>query len=134
MKTQRRILLVVGTFMLAFSVLVAAAEILLGGLVGSLVVAGVVVASVAIYLGLVRPWQVRWGATADEAARAMPGDGILSPGALPTTRAIRIGTSCADGSADHHVLYVQADIRQSGRAVQIGRISHVARRPSCHRG
>ena len=91
MKTQRRILLVVGTFVLAFGVLVAAAEILLGGLVGSLVVAGVVVASVAIYLGLMRPWHVRWGATADEVARAMPGDGILSPGALPTTRAITIG-------------------------------------------
>jgi hypothetical protein len=91
MKTQRRILLVVGTFVLAFGVLVAAAEILLGGVVGSLVVAGVVVASVAIYLGLVRPWQVRWGATADEVARAMPGDGILGPGAPSTTRAITIG-------------------------------------------
>jgi hypothetical protein len=91
MKTQRRILLVVGTFVLAFGVLVAAAEILLGGLVGSLVVAGVVVAAVAIYVGLVRPWQVRWGATADEAARAMPGDGILGPRAPSTTRAITIG-------------------------------------------
>jgi hypothetical protein len=91
MKTQRRILLVVGTFVLAFGVLVAAAEILLGGLVGSLVVAGVVVAAAAIYLGLVRPWQVRWGATADEVARAMPGDGILGPRAPSTTRAITIG-------------------------------------------
>jgi hypothetical protein len=91
MKTQRRILLVVGTFVLAVGVLVAAAEILLGGVVGSVVVLGVVVAAVAVYLGLVRPWQVRWGATADEAARAMPGDGILGPGAPSTTRAITIG-------------------------------------------
>jgi hypothetical protein len=92
MKTQRRILLVVGAFVLAFGALMALAELLLGGLVGSLVVAGVVVAAVAIYLVLVRPWQVRWGATADEVARSMPGDGILGPGAPSTTRAITIGT------------------------------------------
>jgi hypothetical protein len=91
MKTQRRILLVVGTSVLAFGALVAAAEILLGGLVGSLVAAGVVAACVVIYLGLVRPWQVRWDATADEVARAMPGDGILGPGAPSTTRAVTIG-------------------------------------------
>jgi hypothetical protein len=91
MKTQRRILLVVGTFVLAFGALVAAAEIVLGGVVGSLVAVGVVVAAVAIYLGLVRPWQVRWGATADEVARSMPGDGILGLGAPSTTRAITIG-------------------------------------------
>jgi hypothetical protein len=91
MKTQRRILMVVGAVVLALGVLVVLAELLLGGLVGSLVVAGVVVAAVAIYVGLVRPWQVRWGATADEVAGAMPGDGILGPGAPSTTRAITIG-------------------------------------------
>jgi hypothetical protein len=91
MKTQRRILLVVGIFVFGFGALVALAELLLGGLVGSLVVAGAVVAAVAIYLGLVRPWQVRWGATADEVARSLPGDAILGPGAPSTTRAITIG-------------------------------------------
>jgi hypothetical protein len=91
MKTQRRILLVVGAFLLAFGALVALAELLLGEVVGSLVVLGVVVAAIAVYLGLIRPRQVRWGATADEVARSMPGDGILGPGAPSTTRAITIG-------------------------------------------
>jgi hypothetical protein len=91
MKTQRRILLVVGTLLLAFGGLVALTELLLGELVGSLVVLGVVVAVIAAYLGLIRPWQVRWGATADEVVRPMPGDSILGPGAPSTTRAITIG-------------------------------------------
>ncbi len=90
MKTQRRILLVVGAALLAFAGLVTLAEFLLGGLVGSLVVLGVVVAAIPGYLGLIRPWQHRWGATIDEVARPMPGDGILGPGASSTTRAITI--------------------------------------------
>jgi hypothetical protein len=59
MKTQRRILLVVGAFLLAFGALVALAELLLGGLVGPLVVAGVVVAAIAVDMGLTRPGQVQ---------------------------------------------------------------------------
>jgi hypothetical protein len=45
---------------------------------------------VAAYLGVIRPWQVRWGATDDEARRPMPGDDILGPSAGTTTRAITI--------------------------------------------
>jgi hypothetical protein len=36
-----------------------------------------------------RRWMTRWGSTADERLRALPGDGIV-PGAIQTTRAITI--------------------------------------------
>jgi hypothetical protein len=97
MKTQRRILLVVGTLFLAFVGLVALAEFLLGAVLGSVVIAGVVVLMVAAYFGLVRPWLLRWGATAGEVARPMPGDGILGADGSSTTRAITIGVPA------HHV-------------------------------
>jgi hypothetical protein len=91
MKTQRRILLVVGVLLLAFAGLVALAEFLLGAMLGSVVVLGAVVIMTAAYFGLVRPWLLRWGATAGEVARPMPGDGILGADAASTTRAITIG-------------------------------------------
>ncbi len=53
-------------------------------------VLSVVAATIAVYLGLIRPWQHRRGATSDEAARPMPGEGILRPGAPSTTGAITI--------------------------------------------
>jgi hypothetical protein len=90
MKTQRRILIVVGAFLLVFGGL-ATLAVRLGGVLGSVVILGVVVIIVAAYLGLVRPWQHRWGATAGEVARPMPGDGILGTDAPSTTRAITIG-------------------------------------------
>ena len=90
MKTQRRILLVVGAVLLVFAGLVTLAVILLGGVLGSLVLLAAVAAAVAAYLGLIRPWHLRWGATKDEAGRPMPGDGILGPGTGFTTRAVTI--------------------------------------------
>jgi len=92
MKTQRRILLVVAAVLVAFSGLVALAVIELGGVLGSLLALMLVTAGVAAYLTWIRPWQVRWGATEDEARRPMPGDDILGPGAGSTTRAVTIGT------------------------------------------
>jgi hypothetical protein len=91
MKTQRRILLVVGVLVLAFAGLVALAEFLLGAVLGSVVVVGAVVIMAAAYFGLVRRWLLRWGATAGEVARPMPGDGILGADASSTTRAVTIG-------------------------------------------
>ncbi|MGH3418302.1 MAG: hypothetical protein ACRDOD_01695 [Streptosporangiaceae bacterium] len=55
MKTQRRVLLV-GAFVLAFVGLVILAELLLGGLLGSLVTVAAVMVVAAAYLGLIRPW------------------------------------------------------------------------------
>ena len=86
MKTQRRILLVVGAVLLVFAGLATLAVILLGGVLGWLVVLAAVAATVAAYLGLIRPWHVRWGATKDEVGPPMPGDGILGPGTAFTTR------------------------------------------------
>ena len=63
MKTQRRILLVVGAVLLVFAGLATLAVILLGGVLGWLVVLAAVAATVAAYPGLIRPWHVRWGAT-----------------------------------------------------------------------
>jgi hypothetical protein len=91
MKTQRRILLVVGALLAAFAGLVVLAEFLLGAVLGSVVVVSAAVIMAATYLGPVRPWLLRWGATAGEVARPMPGDGILGAGASTTTRAITIG-------------------------------------------
>ena len=33
--------------------------------------------SCGVYLRVIRPWQLRWGATDDELARAMPGDEVV---------------------------------------------------------
>jgi hypothetical protein len=39
---------------------------------------------------LVRPWHLRWGATDDEVASAMPGDGLVPKSHFTATRAITI--------------------------------------------
>jgi hypothetical protein len=81
----------VAAVLLAFGGLVALAVIVLGGVLGILLALMLVTAAVAAYLTWIRPWQVRWGATEDEARRPMPGDDILGPGAGSTTRAVTIG-------------------------------------------
>ena len=56
-------------------------------------VAGVAVAAAAIerlYRGYVREWVVTWGATAEEAARPLPGDDLLDAADIVATRAIGI--------------------------------------------
>jgi hypothetical protein len=42
------------------------------------------------YLALLRPWQLRWGATADEIKRPMPGDDIVGQPSFNATRAVTI--------------------------------------------
>ncbi|UBU18293.1 hypothetical protein [Nonomuraea gerenzanensis] len=48
------------------------------------------VAGAAAYLLLIRPWQLRWGATREEARAPMPGDEIAPRAHLQATRAITI--------------------------------------------
>jgi len=43
-----------------------------------------------VYLKIVRPRQVRWGATDEEVSRGMPGDGIVDNPTFNATRAITI--------------------------------------------
>ena len=42
------------------------------------------------YLKVVRPWVLNWGATAEEAARRMPGDELVPNAELQTTRIITV--------------------------------------------
>lgn len=44
----------------------------------------------ALYRAHVRPWIHTWGARADEVAAALPGDELVDPQALRTTRAVTI--------------------------------------------
>jgi hypothetical protein len=56
--------------------------------------AGCVAGSLALlavgYLRFYRPWQLRWGATEEEAGRAMPGDGVVQRPTFDATRAVSI--------------------------------------------
>src|SRR5690606_35132783 len=54
----------------------------------SLALAGV--AATAGYVALVRPWMRSWGATAEEAAKAPPGDELVPEPGMQTTRAVTI--------------------------------------------
>ena len=42
------------------------------------------------YLRFIRPWQLRWGATDEEVARAMPGDDVVKQPTFNATRAVTI--------------------------------------------
>ena len=52
--------------------------------------AGLVVAATAVYLGVVRPWQLTWGATDAEVLRPLPGDDFLLHPTFDATRAVTI--------------------------------------------
>ncbi len=47
-------------------------------------------AGVATYVCFVRPWHMRWGATDDEVARALPGDDLLPSPRVKVTHAVTI--------------------------------------------
>ncbi len=47
----------------------------------------------AIYVKVIRPWTMRWGATDDEVARPMPGDALVPNAGFKATRAINIDAS-----------------------------------------
>lgn len=52
--------------------------------------AAVGAAAVGAYKAYVKPWHLQWGATAEEATGAMPGDEIVANPVLTATRAITI--------------------------------------------
>jgi hypothetical protein len=58
--------------------------------------AGLVAAVGALFVLVYRPWHLRWGATAHELTRAMPGDGELFASSFTATRAITVGASPGD--------------------------------------
>jgi hypothetical protein len=49
-----------------------------------------IAAGAALYVKAWRPWQLRWGATDEELARALPGDELVSTPTFNATRAISI--------------------------------------------
>ncbi len=56
------------------------------GIVGS-------ISFVLVYLKLIRPWQLRWGARDEEVYRSMPGDEIVCEASFNATRAVTINAS-----------------------------------------
>src|SRR6266702_5018106 len=46
--------------------------------------------AIGVYLRFIRPWQLRWGATDEEVARAMPGDDVVKQPTFNATRAVTI--------------------------------------------
>lgn len=56
----------------------------------ALIGAAALVVFLALYIALVRPWHMHWGATAAEINRAMPGDTLVPDPLEVTTRAITI--------------------------------------------
>lgn len=49
----------------------------------------------ALYILVARPYHMRWGATDAEVAMAMPGDALIAPDAVTSTRAITIHAPAA---------------------------------------
>ena len=80
--------IVLAVFLVAIAVLVGLVWQLgwLGGMAVGLGLAGVVV---TLYVWVIKPWHMRWGATDAEVARDMPGDDLI-PGAKSATRVITI--------------------------------------------
>ncbi|MBN2080811.1 hypothetical protein JW859_01255 [bacterium] len=74
------------------------------GIRAALVAAGkrllIAVIAVAALLALnwyvIRPWQHHWGATAEEARRAMPGDELVQAADLNTTRVVTVNATPAE--------------------------------------
>jgi hypothetical protein len=88
MHTGRNILLVVSTIVLAVLSAIALLVLVLG-FDGLVVATAAVVAVLALYLLIVRPWHRRWGASRREATEPLPGDDLVPCGSS-TTRAIAI--------------------------------------------
>ena len=53
-------------------------------------------ALVAVYALLIRPWHVKWGATDAEAAASLPSDSLVSHPKISATHAITVKGSAAD--------------------------------------
>jgi hypothetical protein len=60
-----------------------------------LIVAVAVVAAFAFF-GLYRPWHLKWGATSEELARSMPGDGIVRSPSFNATRVVTVNARPED--------------------------------------
>jgi len=91
-RTQMMIMAIVGTVFVAGIGVLVALVLWLGWLAGGGVAAGILVAVISLYLWVVKPWHMRWGATDGEVARTMPGDELI-PDAGSATRAVTIAAT-----------------------------------------
>ena len=59
----------------------------------TIIIAVSLILLVVIYLKIIRPWQLRWGARDEEINRSMPGDDIVKKPSFNATRAVTINAS-----------------------------------------
>jgi hypothetical protein len=83
------IMVIVGTIFAAAVAVLVGLVMWLGWLTGSGVALGILVAAIGLYLWVIKPWHLRWGARDIEVTRTMPGDQLV-PDAASATRAITI--------------------------------------------
>ena len=95
MRTQMMIMMIVGVVFLIAVAIVAGLVWWLGWLGGIAVALVIFGGLLSLYLWVVKPWHMRWGATDEEVARAMPGDELI-PDAGSATRAISIDATPGD--------------------------------------
>jgi hypothetical protein len=84
-------LIVLGLLML-FAASVAVLVRWLGWATGGLAAVAAVVVLLALYMTVIRPWHLTWGATGIEIQAAMPGDDLM-PDATVSKRAVTIAGS-----------------------------------------
>lgn len=90
MRTKQMVSLIILAAILASPSVLGRLMAWLGPVRGAAVGLAVATAVVAMYVGVIGPWQRTWGATDEEVKRTMPGDEMLPPDAASTTRAITI--------------------------------------------
>jgi hypothetical protein len=95
MRTQMMIMAIVGLVLLAAIAVVAGLMWWLGWPGGLAAALGLLAVLAALYVWVIKPWHMRWGATDEEATRAMPGDELI-PGAGSATRAVTIAATPDD--------------------------------------
>lgn len=86
------IMLIVSAVFLVAVGLFAGLVLWLGWLGGLATGLGTLVVVVAVYVWVIKPWHMSWGATSEEVTRPLPGDQLI-PGAGQTTRAISIAAT-----------------------------------------
>ena len=95
MRTQLTIMAIVGVIFVASVAIVVGLVWWLGWMGGLALSLGIFGLLAVLYFWIVKPWHMRWGATDEEVARTMPGDGLIS-NAGSTTRAVSIAATPAD--------------------------------------
>jgi hypothetical protein len=89
MRTQFMIMLIVGAVLLVAVGGLAGLVVWLGWFGGLALGLGILVLGAAIYVWVIKPWHMAWGASDVETVRSMPGDDLIL-GAGQATRAIAI--------------------------------------------